>query len=169
MNIKYFVSISIFWIIAFNIPMQAQESVELKQLKKIVFDRIKEDRKNQDTSYSLFPLKIDNNIKGTNSKISLKDSAQFTFQGGCYLRFYLVCSGESGNIAHLRLYRMSGSKTIPNWLLKEISCSTTENKVATFDYYLKDIENFKILLTLDKNIPASAFVFGTQFKPKKTK
>ena len=150
--------------ISFNV--HCQESAELQKLKNAVFERIKMDLKDQDTSYYLFPLKIDNSVKRINSKMPLIDSANFVYSPKSYLRFYLVCSGDSGNVARLRLYYRSGLSSTPDKLINEITCNSKESKIVSFDYYLQENGRFFIKLILDKDLPATAFAFGTNYMPR---
>jgi hypothetical protein len=146
--------------------IQAQTYSDVQKLEKTISDQINSDLKDQSDSYYLFPLKVAHKKDLPDLSLSSIDSTNFIFQDGCYLRFYLICSGDSDNIATLKLYRKSNSPTIPKTLIKEMNCRGNESKILIFDYYLKDIEAFDISLSLENNRRAIAVAVATQYIPK---
>jgi hypothetical protein len=148
-----------------SVPIKGQ--CDLKDMKIKVLGRIKEDLANQDTSFFLFDL-----YSGVDEKKwkgdRYNDTISFSFQDGCYLRFYLLTDNVSKDMARLSLIKNTGDlKKLPIVILKEIKSTGISGKIISFDYYTKEVEQFYLVLNQNNNSSGCSFAAATQYKLKK--
>ncbi len=140
----------------------------IKTLKAKVLERIEKDLVDQDSSILLFNLTAGVDIKKYRGD-KYCDTLYFTFQDGAFLRYYLIGSDILPGEAGLKLLRLSQVQKTPPVLINEIKSADSPSEIRYFDLHTKAIDEYYLVLQLDKKSSGCAFSTSTQYFPKTIK